>query len=765
MAAEPEPAVSRRRLEVRGLVQGVGFRPLVYRLAQELRLGGWVRNHSGGVTIEIEGAAGAVDAFIARLRAAARPPIRIDTVEVEEVAPRGEQEFSIEPSVSHGGAVALVLPDLATCDACLAEILDPRDRRYRYAFTNCTHCGPRFTIVRDVPYDRVRTTMAGFVMCPACAGEYEDPVDRRFHAQPNACPECGPRLTLVAADGTRIPGDPLTGAVGRLIRGEILAIKGLGGYHLACDARNPAAVAELRARKHRDAKPLAVMVADLAMARELGEVSAAEEALLASPAAPIVLLARRADSGLSDQLAPDCTTVGVMLAYTPLHHLLLRGVGRPLVMTSGNLSDEPIAHEDADARRRLAGLVDAFLVHDRPIQRRCDDSVVRIWRDQPLFLRRSRGYAPAPLELEDDAEEVVLAVGGHQKNTFCLTRGREAFVSHHVGDLENDLALDAFETGISDFERLFELRPAVIAHDLHPDYLSSRYALERAERENLEVVGVQHHHAHIAACLADRGHPGPVIGLSLDGTGWGPDGTVWGGEVLLADRAGYRRLGRLRPFALAGGGAAVRQGWRVALALARDAGEDFADEWPGVAPRLWAGVVEMLTRDVQCVLTSSAGRLFDGFSALLGVRAVSRYEGEGAVALEGACEPAEGALPFAVNKKDLDELDWRPAVSAALAERRRGVPPGETATRFHRGLAIGLATLCEKARQDTGVGTVAVSGGCFQNITLLSAVSEELERRGFDILTHRRVPPNDGGLSLGQAVVARARVRGCISCV
>lgn len=754
------PIRVRRRYEARGLVQGVGFRPFVYCLATELGLGGRVLNHSSGACVEVEGPPELLDRFAARLTAELPVPGRIDSLDSAELAATGQREFGIEASETQAGEVALVLADLATCDACRAELLDPADRRFGYAFTNCTHCGPRFTIIRDVPYDRAATTMAGFALCPDCRREYDDPRDRRFHAQPNACPKCGPALRWCGADGEAVnEPDPIAAAARMLLAGQIVAVKGLGGYHLACDAADDAAVLRLRERKRRDARPLAVMVLDLAAARDLAEVSDHEAELLASPAAPIVLCRRLPGAPLAPSLAPGLDTVGLMLAYTPLHLLLLGAVGRPLVMTSGNLSDEPIATSDDDALRRLGPIADGFLLHNRPIERRCDDSVLRLVGGRATVLRRSRGEAPKPILLRRSGGPVVLAVGGHQKNTFCLARGHEAFMSHHVGDLENDLALSAFETGIADYERLFGLRPEVIAHDLHPDYLATQYALDRAVSDGLETVGIQHHHAHIASCLADRGRDGPVIGLGFDGTGWGPDGTVWGGEVLVADLSDYRRVGRLRPFAMPGGEVAVRQGWRLAMALAYDADVFLDPSWLEEEPQRIAFVGEMLEGEVRCPRTSSLGRLFDGFSALLGLRTTSRYEGEAAVRLEGAAadEPS-GALPFEIGPAgELHELDWRAAVGAAIDQRARGTYPEVIARRFHEGLAEGFAALCARVRRQTGLATVALSGGCFQNVLLSELLSTMLARRGFEILSHHRVPANDGGLSLGQSAIARER--------
>ena len=766
MAAQTEDpvtleAAARQRWELAGLVQGVGFRPFVHRLATSLGLVGEVWNHPAGVTFEIEGTERALYRFGARFVDELPAPARVDAVAVEDRPLRGESAFVIRESGS-GGVRGAVLPDLAICDDCRAELLDPRDRRHGYPFLNCTHCGPRFTILRDLPYDRAHTTMARFTLCEPCGREYADPEDRRFHAQPTACAECGPRMALMVA-GQAIRHAPLDEAVRRLRLGDILAIKGLGGYHLACDAGNDHAVARLRARKHREARPLAIMVLDLAGAERLGRLGPGEAALLASPAAPIVLLDRSPAARLAPSVAPGLATVGVMLAYTPLHVLLLNAFGGPLVMTSGNLTDEPIAHRDDDAAERLSPIADALLVHDRPIERRCDDSVMMVWRDEPLPVRRSRGYAPAPFAIGGGAHPVILAVGGHQKNTFCFLRGGQASLSHHIGDLSNEPALQAFETGIADFRRLFELDPEVIAHDEHPDYLATRHATALAAVEDLPTVAVQHHHAHIASCLADNERTEPVIGLAFDGTGLGPDGTIWGGEVLVADRAAYRRAGSLLPFRLAGGEAAVREGWRVACDLAAQAGVVYE---AGVTVGRQDFVTQMLDRGIRCLETTSLGRLFDGFSALLGVRADSRYEGEGAVLLEAAADPvASGRLPFDLLEADgLLRIDWRPAVAAALQARAAGVSAAVLATRFHRGLAAAVVALAERVAAETGLRTVALSGGCFLNRMLSELVASGLDAAGLEMVRHRRVPPSDGGLSLGQAAVAAARGGGA-SCV
>ncbi|MCC7493539.1 MAG: carbamoyltransferase HypF [Fimbriimonadaceae bacterium] len=747
---------SRRELRLRGLVQGVGCRPFVYRLARACGVSGEVRNDGQGAVIEAEGSPAELAHFQARLLAEFPPPGQIAELVVRELPVQGDAEFLIAASADRGRELAWVLPDLATCPACCAEVADPADRRAGYAFTNCTHCGPRFSIITAVPYDRPRTTMAGFPLCAACAAEYHDPGDRRFHAQPVACPVCGPQLRLLSGTGEPLPGAPLATAAELLRSDAVLAVKGLGGYHLACRARSSAAVATLRERKLREARPLAVMVADLAAARAVATVSPAAATLLASPAAPIVLLPQGAAYDLAPEVAPGLRRVGLLLPYTPLHHLLLAAVGEPLVLTSGNLSDEPMAYADDEALARLGPLVEAVLTHDRRIARRCDDSVAVAWSGGLLPLRRSRGYAPEPVRLSQRRPATVLAVGAHQKNTFCLLHDGEAFLSPHVGDLESEPALASFEAGIADYEQLFGLRPAVLAHDLHPDYLATRYAVQRAAAAGLPTIAVQHHHAHVAACLADHDRADAVLGVTFDGTGLGPDGSIWGGEVLLADCRGYRRLAHLRPFVLPGGEAAVRQGWRIALALAQQVGLPLPEAWWPDAARA-AFVRQMIARQVQCPATSSAGRLFDAFSALLGCRPTSRYEGEAAVALEGQADPAEaGRLPFGLLPGEVRQIDWEPALRAAVEQRLAGVAAPVLAMRFHRGLAQTTADLCRQLADATGVATVALSGGCFQNLLLLELLASQLQSKGLEVLVHRRVPPNDGGLSLGQAVVAAA---------
>jgi hydrogenase maturation protein HypF len=751
----------RTLVQVEGVVQGVGFRPFVYSLAARLGLAGHVGNDSAGVFIEIEGPPPRVRDFLALLERDPPPLARIDAVRTAAIEPDGRAGFCIAASAPGGTRLALVSADSATCDDCLAELADPGDRRFGYPFISCTNCGPRFTIVRDVPYDRPLTTMAGFALCAACAAEYHDPADRRFHAQPVCCPDCGPRLRLLDAAGGEIPaGDPIAAAAARLAAGDVLAVKGLGGYHLAVDAASESAAAALRARKHREDKPFALMAADLSAARGLGEVDQTAASLLTGRRRPIVLLPRLDRAAVARSVAPGARRLGVMLPYTPLHHLLLRSLGRSIVLTSGNISDEPIAYDDEDALARLAGLADGFLVHDRPIHLRTDDSVVRAFRGREMIIRRSRGYVPEPVRLRAPLPRPVLGCGAELKNTFCLGKGDRAFVSHHIGDLENYETFRSFTEGIAHFRRLFDVNPQVVAHDLHPEYLSTKWALEC---EGVELVAVQHHHAHIASCLADNGEEGPVIGVAFDGTGYGADGTIWGGEFLIADLAGFSRAGFLAPVPLPGSAAAIRQPWRMAaayLAAAYPEGPPGSLEVVRRNAGRWDDVLAVARSGINSPLTSSAGRLFDAAAAVLGVRDAINYEGQAAVELEQLADPAERAgYPCGISEGEELQVMGADLIRAVADDMRSGVLPAIAAARFHHGVADAIARACAILRARTGLGVVALSGGVFQNLLLLDRTVSLLESSGFRVLVHGQVPPNDGGISLGQIAVAAARDR------
>ncbi|GAA2207782.1 carbamoyltransferase HypF [Nonomuraea monospora] len=739
-------------MHIEGIVQGVGFRPFVYSLANRLGLAGRVHNDVNGVHIEVEGAHDGVEEFLTALERDAPALSAIERVTVVSGEPAGHSGFTIATSDPAGPRRALVSADTATCDDCLRELADPADRRHRYPFINCTNCGPRFTIVRGVPYDRLMTTMAGYGMCGDCAREYHDPGDRRYHAQPTCCPACGPRLLLRDQRGTELCGDPVACAAVLLRAGRVVAVKGLGGYHLAVTASDERATAALRGRKHREEKPFAVMAADLAQARRIAHADDTAAALLTGRARPIVLLPRRDGAPVAPSVAPGNRSLGIMLPYTALHHLLLAELAEPIVLTSGNVSDEPIAYEDDDALTRLAGIADAFLTHDRAIHLRADDSVIRPLPGAVTVLRRARGYAPEPLALRRPVPRPVLACGAELKSTFCLAQGRRAFVSPHIGDLENHETLRSFIEGIDHYCGLFDIRPEIVAHDLHPGYLSTQHALDI---RGVDHVGVQHHHAHIASCLADNGDPGPVIGVAFDGLGHGTDGTLWGGEFLRADLTGYERLGHLAQVPMPGGAAAVRQPWRMTAAYLRD-------QHPGlaVAERNAGHWADALRLADDAPLTSSAGRLFDAVSALLGVRDKITYEGQAAIELEQRADPSEtGAYDAAVTTAPGGPLivEGGDLVRAAAADLAAGTDPGVIAGRFHNGVAAAITRTCVALRQSTGLTAVALSGGVFQNALLLDRTVQRLRAAGFRVLKHVRVPPNDGGLSLGQAAVAAAQ--------
>jgi len=748
-----------RHIEVRGTVQGVGFRPWIWRLALESGVNGRVSNDSRGVTIEAFGTEGALDTFLHGMRTAPPPAAEIRSLSWNAIPPEDTGEFVIVASRLSEGLEVSIPPDLATCGECLAEIRDPSNRRYGYAFTNCTNCGPRFTIVREVPYDRPATTMAAFPMCARCRAEYEDPADRRFHAQPNACPECGPRLQALSADGELLLGtDPVRWAARALVAGLIVAIKGLGGFHLACDATSPDAVARLRRRKRREEKPFAVMVRDLDEAESLAHVSPAERALLESTERPIVLLARKETSGIASDVAPDTSLVGLMLPYTPLHHLLLAEAGRPLVMTSGNLSEEPIACGNAEAIARLSGIADGFLVHDREIESRCDDSVARLIAGRPTVLRRSRGWVPRSIPFDAPFSEPVLACGGHLKNTFCIGLAGAAYLGPHIGDLENLETLTAYEEAIDRLERFLRVRPEVIAHDMHPAYVSTVYARGRSGRK----VAVQHHHAHVASAMAEHGLSGPVLGVAYDGTGYGTDGSAWGGEILRVEGAAFERLGTFRPIALPGGDAAIREVWRIALAMLSDAYPEGPPRdlslFSGIDRRHLDGVDRMIAQGVSCAWARGVGRYFDAFGALFLERPVSRYEGQVAAAWNSIADESEhDSYPLVLDPShDPPELDLRPAVRAAVSDYRAGRGPARISARFHNTIARGTGALVRRAFEESGVVPVVLTGGCFQNDLLTRRIIEELAPAS--VFLHGRVPPGDGGLALGQAFVASAIV-------
>jgi len=809
--------IQRRRIIISGLVQGVGFRPFVYSQAHRRELGGFVLNDSNGVTIEVEGSWEALDGFERALRQEPPPLARIDSIVSDEIEPRNETTFTIAHSQASAERNALISPDTATCVDCLHEVSDPQDRRFRYPFTNCTNCGPRFTIVQDVPYDREKTTMRVFPMCPACQKEYNDPLNRRFHAQPNACPVCGPYVRLLEKQFRRDGGgvddgrgprarsigslqwSPMVGATDTihtaaqyLARGAILAIKGLGGYHLACDALHVEAVQRLRQQKHREAKPFALMVPDLETARQLCSVSDAEAKLLQSHRRPIVLLeqldveTQEISVRIAPGVAPAYNSLGIMLPYTPLHYLLLqsfaalRGSDHPavLVMTSGNRSDEPIAYQDEDARERLAPIADGVLIHNRNIHMRCDDSVVRVTNVGEQLFRRSRGYAPEPIPLAFDLPMPMLACGGHLKNTFCLGKGQQAFVSHHIGDLENLETLTSFQEGIEHFQRLFDIYPQAVAYDLHPEYLATKYALDT---DIPQKIGVQHHHAHIASVLAEHGLQGPVIGVAADGTGYGTDGAVWGCEIMSADLRGFERLAHLAYVPLPGGEQAVRQPWRMAATyLASTYGDDFLDLDIPFIHKLdrskWRTLAQMAARGLNSPSTSSLGRLFDAVAALVGLpegagvepyAGTLLYEGQAAIELEIAAFQASSAgdtrkniYPFTLKMRDSTEtlLNVTPMFRAIVSDIREGIPISSIASCFHRSIAALLATTCAGVRARTGLNIVALSGGVFQNRLLLEQLVTRLEEMAFQVYINRRVPPNDGGISLGQIAVAAAQL-------
>ncbi len=752
-----------RRISITGVVQGVGFRPWVFRLATLHGLTGRVRNLSSGVTIEAFGPPERLDAFLADLRATPPPAAEIHSLECAAIPFLPDASFTIAISESGDRRDVSIPPDLATCDACLAEIRDPANRRYGYAFTNCTNCGPRYTIACGVPYDRASTTMAGFTMCPACQREYDDPSDRRFHAQPNACPACGPRLTLADRYGRKVDtADPLAASVTALLGGRILALKGLGGFHLACDATNSEAVRTLRVRKRRDEKPFAVMVPDLAAAESLAVLDDGERELLCSVERPIVLVQRRPGTMLCDEVAPGNPLVGLMLPYTPLHHLLLALADRPLVMTSGNLAEEPLAHRDAEALERLGDIADGFLLHDRPIESACDDSVARTIAGRPVVFRRSRGFVPRAIRVAPAFARPVLGCGALLKNTFCLARDDRAFLGPHIGDLENLETFESYERAIARLERFLDIEPEVVAHDLHPSYLSTRYA---ESRSGLIAIGVQHHHAHVASVMAEHGLKGPVLGVAYDGTGLGTDGTAWGGEVLLADYTRFQRLATWRAVPLAGGDTAIRQVWRQAYAALHDA---FGGNVPVEELALFSGIPaadiavvrQMIEKGVGVVPAHGIGRYFDAIGALGLARAQSRYEGQVALEWNLAADPVEQTRYDVAmgNSGGLITVDGRPMIRAVAADLLGHRPASLVSARFHNTIGWATVELVRQLLEAHGRLPVVLTGGCFQNARLAEFIAREL-RVDVDVYLHGAVPPGDGGVSLGQVVIANAVVR------
>ena len=758
---------TRTQIQVRGIVQGVGFRPHVFALARRRALRGQVCNNSVGVLIDVEGESHIIEEFIDEIKVSAPPLSLIESVERNDnLAPAHYRDFRIVESVTRGERFTPVSPDIATCADCLRELFDSQDRRHRYPFINCTNCGPRFTIIEAVPYDRAQTTMRDFEMCAECRAEYENPLDRRFHAEPTACAACGPRLTLTDARGRELSrdADEERDAVARarrlLLGGSIIAVKGIGGYHLACDALDAEAVERLRGRKYREDKPFALMGASVEVVRRHCVVSKAEEDLLLSASRPVVLLARKPDSNLPAAVAPGVGTLGFMLPYAPLHHLLLEDLDRPLVMTSGNVSDEPICYEDGDARTRLQEIADYLLLHDRRIRMRADDSVARVAEGREMILRRARGYAPAPVVVAFRFGREILACGAELKNTFCLARDRHAFVSQHVGDLENLETLRSYEQGIEHFKRLFQLRPRVVAYDLHPEYLSTKYAL--ALDEIPDKVGVQHHHAHVASCMADNRIEGEVIGVALDGLGFGADGRMWGGEFFVADFCDAERVAHLDYVPMPGGARAVREPWRMAAVyLHRALGDDFLKlDIPFVRSldtRAWAALRRMAATATNSPETSSMGRLFDAVAALLGVRSAVNYEGQAAIELEAIADVAgEQGYEFGFGAGG-SIIRAEAVIRRAVEDILDGRSPGEVSAKFQTGVAQLIAAVARRVREERRLGRVVLSGGVFQNMFLLANVCRTLRADGFEVFTHSRVPPNDGGISFGQAAIANAR--------
>jgi hydrogenase maturation protein HypF len=753
--------ISRVGYKFSGIVQGVGFRPFIYRLAVLNDLAGFVQNSTEGVMAEVQGRDEAIEAFISQARTQTPPLAEIYEIISQEVPVNGDKTFRIIESSMTGKSDVHISPDIATCDECVRELFDPADRRHRYPFINCTNCGPRLTIIKDIPYDRMRTSMSVFPLCEKCGKEYGDPENRRFHAEPNACSVCGPRLMLLDRVGKEISTEDAIAETGRYLKaGSVVAIKGLGGFHLSADAGNDDAVRELRKRKFREEKPLAIMVADLDRAEQLAVLNDEERRLLASPSRPIVLVEAKTPSSISSLVAPGMSTLGIMLPYTPLHHLILQGDFTALVMTSANQTDEPICIDNNEAVKRLSGIAEYFLVHNREILVRCDDSVSMVTGGRPYVMRRSRGYAPRPLLLKDSLPK-VLALGPHLKSTICITKGSFAYLSPHIGDLETPLARDFLHETIERMQHIVQCKPDIVACDLHPQYYSTRVASMLNAKD---IIRVQHHHAHVVSCMAENRVTGKVIGVAMDGTGYGEDGHIWGGEFLVADETGFARAGHLKYIALPGGESAIKNPWRIAVSLIRDA---YGSEWADVASLL--GIVpegfscdsmeKILGAKINSPLCSSLGRLFDGFSSILGLKQSVSFEGQAATMLESVSRAGSGdILPYAIlNDGENLILDSTPLVKAVVEERLSGKDSSQLADAFHKTLEKAFIDVVKKIRERCGIDRVALSGGCFQNRILLEGCAVGFEREGFQVFTHQRVPANDGGVALGQAIIAGTR--------
>lgn len=746
--------MQRLKLTVKGIVQGVGFRPFIYSLAKKYALNGFVLNNTEGVEIEVEGEHQNLREFIKDIRRASPPISSIEAIEETQLPFFGYKEFVIKESAKKDVSSLLISPDIATCDDCLRELFDPKDRRLGYPFINCTNCGPRFTIIKDIPYDRPRTTMSKFVMCKDCREEYENPQNRRFHAQPNACHVCGPKIFLIDRAGKEIRGNPIKETVRLLKQGKIVAIKGLGGFHLACDASNYEVVARLRQRKYREDKPLAIMVRDLNSIREVCQVSKEEAKLLCSPRRPIVLLKKRHTRVIAENVTPNNNYLGVMLPYTPVHTLIMRESNLFLIMTSGNISDEPIIYENDVAIEKLNSIADYFLLNDRDIHTRCDDSVARIFKNKEMLLRRSRGYVPYPIKLAFNFDSEIIATGAHLKNTFCLGRENYAFLSHHIGDLENVEALKAFEQGIEHFKHLFYIKPKIIAYDLHPRYLSTQYALSI---EGVRKIGVQHHFAHIASCLAENKVSDKVIGVAFDGTGYGLDGRIWGGEFIIGNLKKLERVGHFKYVGMPGGEVAIKEPWRMALTYLLYAFGDDADKFK----EFDAQKFELLKKGINAPLTSSVGRLFDGISSILGIRDFANYEGQPAIALEMVSDESVDET-YQFELQDVNGMiivDPKSMILQLVKDRDEGKELSEIGGKFHNFVRDAILKVCSILRNKYSINKVALSGGVFQNMLLLEKTYDSLLEKGFEVYIQRLVPTNDGGISLGQAVLANEIIK------